>query len=250
VTTEAPRKYLDLLDHEPALRLGHGAPGPVSLARLRQNGQVEHTEPIVSNPEVPDPPRDLADFYIELRSSLLAFLRKHTGDAQVAEDLLHDVVLKALAATSDPTDAPRNLTGWVYAVARNAAMDHHRRSRPTEELPEELAAPEADDDETTTRKLASCLRPMAERLPDAYRGTLIAAEFDGLALAEVARQQGVSLSAVKTRASRGRRLLQQELVKCCRVALSAHGQVLDYDARKASECAPSPTGGHSRGRAH
>jgi len=178
----------------------------------------------------------IAELYIEVRRSLLAFLRKHAGDAQVAEDLLHDVVVKALVASQDGNDAPRNLTGWLYSVARNAAMDLHRRARPTEELPEDLQAPVSDGD-TTASELANCLRPMAERLPATYRDTVIAAEFDGMALADVAKAQGLSLSAVKTRASRGRRLLQQELVECCRVALSVQGAVVDYDARKAAGCA-------------
>jgi RNA polymerase sigma-70 factor, ECF subfamily len=184
----------------------------------------------------------LAGTYAQLRTSLLAFLRKHTGDAQVAEDLLHDVVLKMIAATRDEASAPSNLTGWLYAVARNAAMDHHRRFRPMEELPEELLGPESDDDEAAVAEFASCLRPIAERLPATYRATLIAAEFDGLKLAEVARQQGLSLTAVKTRASRGRRLLHQELVECCHIALSSRGQVVDYDARKAASCAPRGCG--------
>lgn len=241
---------MELLDPETACQTTRRSCGPASGSHLRQNGPMDKPDPTVPADEAAQRPADLAGFYVELRSSLLAFLRKHTGDAQVAEDLLHDVVLKALAATRDEANAPHNLTGWLYAVARNAAMDHHRRSRPTEELPEELSAAEDDADEAATRELANCLRPMAERLPAAYRDTLIAAEFDGLALAEVGRQQGLSLSAVKTRASRGRRLLQQELVKCCRVALSAQGQVLDYDARKAAECAPSPTGCAARRRAH
>lgn len=181
----------------------------------------------------------LGELYRELRKSLLAFLRKHTGDAQVAEDLLHDVVLKALAAGRDAEHSPRNLTGWLYAVARNAAMDHHRRTRPTEDLPDDLRAPIDDDDELAVAELSNCLRPVAERLPDTYRATLIAAEFEGRPLADVARAQGLSLTAVKTRASRGRRLLQQQLVACCRVALSARGEVLDYDQGEAAKCAPS-----------
>jgi RNA polymerase sigma-70 factor (ECF subfamily) len=63
-----------------------------------------------------------------------------------------------------------------------------------------------------------------------------------MSLADVAKAQGLSLSAVKTRASRGRRLLQQQLVECCRVALSPKGAVMDYDARKAAACAPSTAG--------
>ena len=186
-----------------------------------------------------DSARQVAELYAGLRLALLAFLRKHTGDAQVAEDLLHDVVIKALVATRDEALAPRNLTGWLYAVARNAAMDHHRRHRPTDELPEELAEPEPDEDDSAVIELASCLRTVAERLPGTYRETVIAAELDGLSLLQVAELQGLSLSAVKTRASRGRRLLRQELVQCCRVALSQQGQVLDYDTKEVARCQPT-----------
>jgi RNA polymerase sigma-70 factor (ECF subfamily) len=208
-------------------------------APLRQNLPMDR-DPGSATARLEARPAGVAGSYTELRTALLAFLRKHTGDAQVAEDLLHDVVVKALVASQDDTQAPRNLTGWLYAVARNAAMDHHRRQRPTEELPEELAAP--DDDEAVRLRLAACLRPMAQRLPDTYRDTVIAAEFDGLPLAEIARRQGLSLSAVKTRASRGRRLLQEALVRCCDVAVSANGQVVDYDAREAKRCSRTATG--------
>ena len=193
-------------------------------------------------------PSSMADLYAELRLSLLAFLRKHTGDAQAAEDLLHDVVVKALAAGRDEAHAPRNLTGWLYAVARNAAMDYHRRQRPTEELPEDIASDAPDEAEAAVIELSNCLRPMAERLPSTYRDTVIAAEFEGLPLATVAEAQGLSLAAVKTRASRGRKLLQEELVQCCRVSLSSDGQVLDYDTRAAAQCSPVPASCSGKGR--
>ena len=53
--------------------------------------------------EAPANAASMADLYAELRLSLLAFLRKHTGDPQAAEDLLHDVVVKALAAGARPS---------------------------------------------------------------------------------------------------------------------------------------------------
>lgn len=198
--------------------------------------------------QAPGNPSSMADLYAELRLSLLAFLRKHTGDAQAAEDLLHDVVVKALAAGRDEARAPRNLTGWLYAVARNAAMDYHRRRRPTEELPEDIVADAPDETEAAVIELSNCLRPMAERLPSTYRDTVIAAEFEGLSLATVAEAQGLSLAAVKTRASRGRKLLQEELVQCCRVSLSSDGQVLDYDTRAAAQCSPAPASCSGKGR--
>ena len=84
--------------------------------------------------------------------------------------------------------------------------------------------------------IIDAMRPMAEALPDPYRGTLIAAEFDDRPLRELAEAEGVSLSAIKSRASRGRRMLQEKLVACCRVGVSGAGALLDYDARAARAC--------------
>jgi RNA polymerase sigma-70 factor (ECF subfamily) len=180
-------------------------------------------------------PEPVAELYGELRTALIAFLRRRTGDAQVAEDLFHDVVLKALIARRNETRAPENLTAWLYAVARNAAADYHRRQRPMEELPANLPDTREEAD-AALAALSNCLRPMAEALPDPYRGTVIAAEFDDKPLRELAEAEGVSLSAIKSRASRGRRMLQEKLVACCRVAVSGAGTVLDYDARAARAC--------------
>ncbi|CAG1006747.1 ECF RNA polymerase sigma factor SigH [Burkholderiales bacterium] len=198
------------------------------------------------DPSLPQP-ADLTQAYAQLRGGLLAFLRKQVGDAQAAEDLLHDVMVKALAASEDGRPAPRNLTGWLYTVAHNAAMDHHRRRRPTEPLPDELAdappaalAEVADETEAAMRELALCLEPLANRLPETYRDTVRAAEFEGRALRDIAQAQGISVAAAKQRASRGRRLLHRELMRCCSVALSPTGRLLDYDARAATRCATDP----------
>ena len=190
-------------------------------------------------------PEPVAELYGKLRTALIAFLRKRTGDAQAAEDLFHDVVLKALVASRNDARAPENLAAWLYAVARNAATDYHRRHRPTEELPGEL--PDAREDDDALAHLSNCLRPMAEALPAPYRETVIAAEFDGRPLRALAEAEGVSVSAIKSRTSRGRRMLRDRLVACCGVVVSGAGTVLDYDARAARACETEcrPTAGRS-----
>lgn len=183
---------------------------------------------------------DLMHHYTQLRGSLLGYLRRQVGDPDQAEDLLQDVLLKALAAL--PAAAPENHAAWLYRIARNAAVDHLRRQRISEPLDDVHAAPEDEHEEATVAALAQCLRPVAEQLPEIYRTTVIAAEFEGAPLAELAAREGVSLSAVKSRASRGRQLLQQALVDCCRLVLSARGGIADYDDRAVAACRPTAGG--------
>ncbi len=184
---------------------------------------------------------ELSVAYRALRQTLLGFLRKKVSDPAVAEDLLHEVFLKALTAL-ERGNAPSNMTGWLYTIARNGVIDFYRSKRPTEVLPEDLAAVEANDD-AAEQQLALCLKPFTEELPSLYRETLLATDFDGRILQDLATQWDVSVSAVKSRASRGRKLLKQRVLDCCKVEVSSTGHVLDYHPHvkkpDASESHPS-----------
>lgn len=188
-----------------------------------------------------DSSADLTQAYQSLRRPLLAYLRRLVGDPQAAEDVLHDVLVKAMASLRSQADPPRNLAAWLYRVAHNAAMDHHRARRPDEPLDEELAgglsAPEADQT-LPAALLAECMRPLLSNLPETYRTVVHASELEGRSLRDIADAHGISLDAAKQRASRGRRQLRDELLRCCEVALSAQGQVVDYSPRNARCSAP------------
>jgi RNA polymerase sigma factor (sigma-70 family) len=63
----------------------------------------------------------------EHREPVLAFLRGYVGSVD-AEDCLQETFLAALRAYP-PADS-RNLRGWLFRIAHNKAIDHHRaRSR-------------------------------------------------------------------------------------------------------------------------
>lgn len=172
-------------------------------------------------------PPDIAQAYHGLRRALLSFLRQQVTDPVVAEDLLHEVFLKALKAMQRG-DTPTNLTGWLYMIARNSVIDYYRAKRPSDPLPDDLVATESEDN-LTEQDLARCLKPLMQSLPPLYRNTLLATDFEGQAMQVLADQENVSLSAIKSRASRGRKMLKQSLLACCKVEVSSSGQVLDFD---------------------
>lgn len=164
--------------------------------------------------------------YQELRRSMLGYLRKQVTDPVVAEDFLHDVFLKALAA-GEREVIPRNLPGWLYKIARNTVIDFYRAKRPTDALPDDLVAEDSGNN-LTEQALSECLRPMIEQLPPIYRDTLLATDFEGKTLAFLAAEWRVSVSALKSRASRGRKMLKEKLLACCHVEVSGSGEILDF----------------------
>ena len=83
--------------------------------------------------------------------------------------------------------------------------------------------------------LASCMRPLAEQLPPKYRDTLLATDFEHRPMKDLADREGLSLSAVKSRAARARALLRSQLTRCCQIEFE-DGAVTSVVARPDGDC--------------
>lgn len=103
---------------------------------------------------------------------------------------------------------------------------------PTEAQPLDVAV---DDPPVAEQQLAPVLRELFHDLPEAYREALTLTELEGLTQQEMGRRLGLSTSGTKSRVQRGRAMLRQQLLECCRVELDCRGHVTDYERR-----APTP----------
>lgn len=177
---------------------------------------------------------DLAAAFARLRNTLRSYMRRRISDPAQAEDVLQDVFMKALAAQRAGRRV-ESLTGWLYAAARTTLADYYRaKGVPTEALDDHIPNAEVDDLQLH-QELALCLRPFVEDIAPLYKETLLATEFHGQTMRSLAQAQGVSISAIKSRAARARAMLKAKLLACCHVEM-ADGLVSDYKCRAPSEC--------------
>jgi RNA polymerase sigma-70 factor (ECF subfamily) len=188
---------------------------------------------------------EIAASYRTLRNGLLRYLRRRVEDAATAEDLLHTVFLRALASGQTARSSEK-MAAWLHTIARNALIDHYRAKRLMSELPEGLATDVAEDsssiqalDSSSIQALSACLMPLAQQLPGIYRDILLRTEFQGKTMQVVASELSLSVSAVKSRASRGRRMLKARVLACCHVELSPAGEITDHHSRTNGKCQSS-----------
>jgi len=205
---------------------------------------VERGEPVVGSEPSLDVSTSSAvdEAFRALQDKLRGFIRKRIRSNETVEDLLQDVFAKAVVA-SNSGRGPANLAGWLYATARTTIVDHYRSSRTRTEVEIDEALAARPDESDLEQELSTCLRPLASTLEPIYRETLLATDFEGRSLRSVAEEHGVSLSAVKSRASRARSLLKAQLLKCCRVESTRRG-ITDYSPRgtECPACAPGHDG--------
>jgi len=162
---------------------------------------------------------------------LLAFIRGRISDETEADDILQEVFLRIHEGLCC-MEAVTNLESWIYRVTRNLVIDHYRKRRPSEELPDEMPADadsSAEDDPRT--RLAFSLRETIDQLPRQYRDALVATEYDGLSQQQLADREGITLSGAKSRVQRAREKLRQLLLECCHFELDRLGRIMDYHQR-------------------
>ncbi len=159
-------------------------------------------------------------------SELRGYIRKQVGDGALAEDLLQDVFVRAIAAGRRFCEL-EDARAWLFRVTRNRITDWWRSRKPLEPVPEQLPQPEAEDE--PLRNLARCLPDALERLKPEDRDILEQCDLEGMSQVDYARARGLALPTAKSRIQRARRRLKQALDACCRVRFDEDGRVCCFE---------------------
>lgn len=171
-----------------------------------------------------------------LAAAVRAFVARRVRDPHDVDDITQEALLRLYRGARGLRDEPA-LEGWMYRIARSAIIDHYRRTaaRAQPMDPEYLDLREhvADaDGQRADEALAKCLAPLLARIPEAYRTALELTDLGGLTQDRGAAELGLSVSGMKSRVQRGRRMLRDEVVKCCRIELDARGALSDATERR------------------
>ena len=161
-------------------------------------------------------------------AELRHWMRRRLNDPAQADDLVQDVFLKALRQ-GERFDAIRNPRAWLFEVARNTLADRLRVARHTVALPDDLAAPA--EETAAVDGLTACLPRVLAELSAEDRDAITQCDLLGVAQADFARANGLSLSAAKSRLQRARRRLKARMTLACQVQLDAGGHVADFVPR-------------------
>ena len=166
-----------------------------------------------------------------LAEDVRRYVHRRIADAHAAEDVAQDVFVKlARQLQAAPPDGP--LHAWVFRVARNAVVDHHRARRTGSRLPEDVAAPdEAAAGTPDAAPLFASFRRFVHALPSEQREAILLTEYDGLTQQQLAQRLGIPVSTVKSRVQRGRKRLLQLLHDCCTFEFDRRGRLLDWQRR-------------------
>jgi RNA polymerase sigma-70 factor (ECF subfamily) len=144
---------------------------------------------------------------------LYGFALSLSRDPSVAEDLVQETYVRALAARRKA--APQeSLKAWLFVILHNVWRNQVRRRRPTDD-PEALLefadTREGPEQALEHKRLRAHLRAAIAHLPDSFRQVVVLRCVEGFSYQEVADIVGCPTGTVMSRLARGRALLRESL---------------------------------------
>ena len=120
------------------------------------------------------------------------------------DDLVQDIFLHAFRKLHTLRDAGA-FGPWIAMIARNRAVDFHRRSKETVEINDDFRGSDAHD--SRAQEILELIRS----LPEAYRETLVLRLVEGMTGPEIAARTGLTAASVRVNLHRGMKLLREQL---------------------------------------
>jgi RNA polymerase sigma factor (sigma-70 family) len=156
--------------------------------------------------------------------TFVAFARSRVGDAHLAEDVVQESLIKALASANKPTAEEDTMT-WFYRILRHSIIDLYRRrsvnKAALERLERELDSPPDREEE---RVACGCVKTLIPTLKPDYAELIRRLDLSGETPEQVGVALGMSANNLRVRHHRARQQLRERLEQTCQLC-AKHGCV-------------------------
>jgi RNA polymerase sigma-70 factor (ECF subfamily) len=155
-----------------------------------------------------DSQKDALDaLYTAYKSRIYTFLLRFLADPELADDVTQEVFTKAFHALPDLERGTKVLP-WLYRVASNSAIDHHRRRKRFTwlrmgEIEATASEPRVVDSSGQVAEREH-VQAVLRALPPENSVALLLHVLEGYSYKEIADIQGVTMTAVRSRIARAR----------------------------------------------
>ncbi|RKT35132.1 RNA polymerase ECF family sigma subunit [Roseovarius halotolerans] len=150
---------------------------------------------------------------LRLTPRVLAHAQRLLGNAAEAEDVAQEAMLRLWKVAPDWRQGDAKVTTWLYRVVANLCTDRLRKARPLplDAAPEPLDTAQGADAALQGAARVDALQKALVRLPRRQRQAVVLRHLEDLGNPEIAGIMEISVEAVESLLTRGRRALAAEL---------------------------------------
>ena len=148
---------------------------------------------------------------LRLTPRVMAHAYRLLGNRAEAEDVTQEAMLRLWKQARDWRQGEAKVTTWLYRVVANLCIDRRRRARggavALDAIPEPEDGRASAAEDLQQRARADALQSALNDLPDRQRQAVVLRHIEGLTNPEIAGIMEISVEAVESLTSRGKRAL-------------------------------------------
>jgi len=163
----------------------------------------------------------------EYHEQIRNFVWHKTNDHADTEDIVQMTFMKAYEGMARLQDEEKR-RAWIFQIARNSIVDHFRKKKKTETLPDNVNLIEEESVADCNSEAARGMMNILARMPDKYREALELAELQGMSQKQLSEHLNISYSGAKSRVQRGRELVKEMMNSCCTIEADRYGNIVEY----------------------
>lgn len=154
-------------------------------------------------------PVDFTRHLLEVAPSLRAFAFSLCGNADRADDLVQETLMRAWASQAS-FQTGTNLRAWLFTILRNLLMSQYRkRRREVEDIDGQFSSRLVSPPEQEGHVAIEDMKVALALLPQDQREAVLLVGASGFSYEEVAEICGCAIGTVKSRVNRARARLAQ-----------------------------------------
>ncbi|MEM9932204.1 MAG: sigma-70 family RNA polymerase sigma factor [Bacteroidota bacterium] len=172
----------------------------------------------------------LQEWYRQFGPSLQAFLTQKVGEE--AEDILHELFEK-LHHKEAQLHQVKDARKWLHTAAKRAAIDHFRKQTTAANRKAKRFQVESL---SSDHKVANCLYSFIPTLSKREQDLLLAVDIAGIGQKELAEEEGIPYSSMKSQVQRARKKLRKTFESNCEITYDVLHRPVDCE-RSCTVCA-------------
>jgi RNA polymerase sigma-70 factor, ECF subfamily len=152
------------------------------------------------------------ELYREHHEHIFRFIWSRVHDAPLAEDLTGEVFTRMVANLPNYQDRSLPFRAWLYQIARNLIIDHHRKESAAQSL-KDLTQPDGalPEDKADVALTLERVQQVLEKIDPAQREVIELRFLGHLSLEETALAMDKSVASIKALQHRGLTSLRERL---------------------------------------
>jgi len=150
----------------------------------------------------------MSQLYDRYSSPLYGVIRRIVNDDEIAQDALQDAFVKIWKNFNKYDENKSQLFTWMYAIARNTALDHQRKINKsyTDDIQKQVDNVLLS---TSMNEDAIDIREKLNNIESKYKEVIDALFFQGYSQREWSKESGTPLGTIKSRLRVGMRMLKE-----------------------------------------